>query len=108
MPFFNFEYSKENLSYFIPGCTGSVVLSSAYHKYAITVDAEKMRKKKRKVKPIKGRDPENRKWLRFEIVTFSGSCDWTVHEKKMGGRNEKMAGAKTIRLDWSVRKVKLI
>ena len=97
------------MSYFIPGCTGSVVLSSAYHKYAITVDAEKMRKKKRKVKPIKGRDPKNRKWLRFEIVTFSGSCDWTVHEKRTGGgRNKRMPGAETIQLVWPVRKVKLL
>ena len=87
------------------------MLSSSTHVYTIAINAEDMRKKKRNknVQRIKARDPVNHKWLRFETVTFSGSCDWTVHEKRTGGgRNKRMPGAETIELVWPVRKVKLL
>ena len=107
----NIKNSKENLSYFILECTGSLELSSAYHIYVININAEDMRKKKRNknVQRISARDPGTRKWLRFEIVTFSGSCEWTVHEKRMGGgRNKRIASADTVLPGWPVRKVKLL
>ena len=87
------------------------MLSSAYHTYNVTINAEYMRKKKRNknIQRIKARNPVNRsKWLRFEIVTLSGSCEWTVHEKKTGGRNERMARAGIILPGWPVRKIKLL
>ena len=71
------------MSYFILECTGSLELSSAYHIYVININAEDMRKKKRNrnVQRISARDPGTRKWLRFEIVTFSGSLEYVPKDR---------------------------
>ena len=92
----------------ISDCNGAVQLTSSTHSYMKIVRADKLRDRDRTVKLITARHPQTKSRLLFEIVTLTGDCAWTVHERRTGGRNKRMAEAGTVLPGWPIKRVKLL
>ena len=92
----------------ISDCNGKVELTSSTHNYMKIIHADKLRDRDRTVKLIRARHPQTKYRLLFEIVTLTGDCAWTVHERRTGGRNKRMAEAGTVLPGWPIKRVKLL
>ena len=90
----------------IQDCVGKVVLSSSVHPYKVVVYSTNLRNKNRKKRKIKAR--KNGILLKFDEVTFTGNCCWSVRDRFTGGQSFQMPAVGTHFPGWPIRAVQLV
>ena len=87
-------------------CSGKVVLSSDYHDFPFTIQAEDLKQKRGNRKKIKYR--RDGRLLHFDYVEMTGNCRWSVWSKSRSGESFQVDQPGIQEPGWPIRAVKLL